>query len=101
MNNAFQSFKNENPALYQAILYQAQAEIRETFEEKKLTNSIMEQSEYLTRAQVCKILHISYPTLYKRIDEGLPKHKIGGRVLFTQSEVDEFVRSRLYPRAKN
>ena len=44
--------------------------------------------EYLTREEVCKILRISKPTLWKYTKQGLiPSYKMGSRVRYIKSEV--------------
>lgn len=54
-------------------------------------------TEWETTEQVTERLHISRPTLYKYLADGLPSHQPGGKGtprLFDPLEVDEWVRSR-------
>jgi len=45
---------------------------------------------FLTRNDICNILHISLPTLWRRTKEGnLKSYKIGRRVLYKKHEVME------------
>ena len=48
------------------------------------------KTEYLTRKEVAALLRISIPTLHELIKTGkLKGYRIGGRVLFNKSEVEE------------
>ncbi len=50
------------------------------------------KEEYLSRKETKNLLRISYPTLNKRSKEGkLQSYKIGGRVLYKQSEIEEAI----------
>lgn len=45
-----------------------------------------------TRYEVCRMAHISLPTLWKRVRDGMiVPVKIGRRVLFTEDEVKRFL----------
>lgn len=51
--------------------------------------SDMEESEWLTREEVCDMLHITYTTLWRKENEGvIKKHKMGRRNLYSKREVD-------------
>ena len=42
----------------------------------------VEEDEWLTRDEVCKMLHITYTTLWRKEEEGsITKHKMGRRVV--------------------
>jgi excisionase family DNA binding protein len=59
------------------------------------------QSCYITRKQVCTILHISIPTVHAWVKKGkLQSYHIGGRTLFKESEVLEAVKAVDYSLAK-
>lgn len=63
--------------------------IRETYQEKETTSN----PEYFSRKQTKEKLHVSYPTLNRFDKEGILKaHKIGGRVLYLSTEVDEAIK---------
>ena len=48
----------------------------------------------LTLVQVSHLLQVSVMTLRRRIYDGtLPHHRIGNRILFTQSDIEAFVES--------
>jgi excisionase family DNA binding protein len=48
-----------------------------------------EETEYLTRKEVCKILRITMPTLYAWVKQGYLKPlRIGFRVLFRKAELE-------------
>jgi excisionase family DNA binding protein len=54
-------------------------------------------SGYITRKQVCGILHISMPTVHAWMKQGkLQSYHIGGRTLFKESEVMEAVEAVSY-----
>ena len=49
-----------------------------------------EEGEWLTRDEVCDMLHITYTTLWRMENGGvIKKHKIGRRNLYSKQEVDE------------
>ena len=49
----------------------------------------IDESERLTREEVCDMLHITYTTLWRKENEGLiKKHKMGRRNLYSKREVD-------------
>ena len=51
--------------------------------------SNIEESEWLTREEVCDMLHITYTTLWRKENEGvIKKHKMGRRNLYSKREVD-------------
>lgn len=53
---------------------------------KKTSN---EEKVWLTREEVCEMLHITYTTLWRKENEGLiSKHKIGRRNLYAKNEVE-------------
>ena len=50
------------------------------------------QKEYLTRKEVCELLHISLSTLYGYTKYGnLVSYRIGGRILYRSEEVQNAV----------
>lgn len=52
-----------------------------------------EEIKYLTRQQVCSLLHISLPTLTDYVKSGLIRcQRIGKRVLFEESDIRAAVR---------
>ena len=51
-----------------------------------------EPEKYLTRTEVCKLLHISLKTLYTReARKEIIAYKIGGRKLYKASEIEQFL----------
>lgn len=61
------------------------------------------KTEYLTRKEVAALLRISIPTLHELVKTGrLKAYRIGGRVLFNKSEVEdslEEIESQKYKRS--
>ena len=56
----------------------------------------IDESEWLTREEVCDMLHITYTTLWRKENEGLiKKHKMGRRNLYFKREVDALFCSTL------
>lgn len=59
---------------------------------KKSLTKASKRSEYLTKKEVAKKLKISIGTLDNWIrDDKIPFHKIGRRVLFKESEIEESI----------
>lgn len=59
---------------------------------KQLFSKTTKQSDYLTKKEVAKKMKISIGTLNNWIkDEKIPFHKIGRRVLFKESEIEEAI----------
>lgn len=51
-----------------------------------------EPDGYITRAEVCKLLHITLPTVHAWMKQGkLKAYHVGGQTLFKESEVMESV----------
>lgn len=60
-----------------------------------------EQSEYITRKEVAKLLKVTLPTLHDWTKLGwLQSYKIGNRVLYKQTEVEESVQQVLFHKHK-
>lgn len=54
-----------------------------------------EEGEWLTREEVCDILHITYTTLWRKENEGvIKKYKMGRRNLYSKKEVTDIFSSR-------
>lgn len=52
--------------------------------------------EWMTREEVCDMLHITYTTLWRKENEGLIlKHKIGRRNLYSKKEVEALLSADL------
>lgn len=48
-----------------------------------------DETEWLTREEVCDRLHITYTTLWRKEKEGvIKKHKMGRRNLYSKKDVD-------------
>lgn len=63
--------------------------------------SELQPAGYITRAQVCKALHITLPTVHAWMKEGkLKAYHIGGRTLFKESEVMASVKPVSYSPTK-
>jgi len=59
------------------------------------------QTQYLSRKEVCVLLKISFPTLSERTKTGmLQSYKIGNRVLYKLSEVEEAINKLSFYRYK-
>lgn len=48
----------------------------------------------LCMAEVCKLLHVSRPTIYDLIAEGLPVIRFGRAVRFSQSSLQDWLKRR-------
>ncbi|MCX6152935.1 MAG: helix-turn-helix domain-containing protein [Candidatus Kapabacteria bacterium] len=49
---------------------------------------IYQNDDLIKIPDVCKLFHVTKPTVHKYMNEGLfPTHRIGGRVFFKKSEV--------------
>jgi excisionase family DNA binding protein len=58
------------------------------------SNPTPEPVKYLTKKQVCDLMFISYPTLDRYVKiKILQRYKIGSRVLFLESEVQQAIRN--------
>ena len=56
----------------------------------------VEEGEWLTREEVCDMLHITYTTLWRKENEGMiKKHKIGRRNLYSKKAVMQILSSTL------
>ena len=54
-----------------------------------------EQKKYYTRAEVCKLLKVSLPTLHSFINKGkITALKIGGRTLFDADAINESIKTK-------
>lgn len=52
----------------------------------------VEEDEWLTRDEVCKMLHITYTTLWRKEEEGtITKHKMGRRNLYSKKEIESLL----------
>lgn len=52
----------------------------------------IQPTEYLTRAEICKLLKIDLSTLYRWTkDSKLPSYGCGNRVYFKRSEVEQII----------
>lgn len=50
----------------------------------------VDEGEWLTREEVCDMLHITYTTLWRKEQEGfVRKHKMGRRNLYSKKEIME------------
>ena len=59
-------------------------------------------NDYITRKDVASLLKISYPTLHDWTKQGwLQSYKIGNRVLYKKSEVENSLRQVLFQKHKN
>ena len=61
-----------------------------------------EEGEWLTREEVCDMLHITYTTLWRKENEGvIRKHKMGRRNLYSKKEVDALFASAIVAEEKD
>ena len=75
-------------------LKEAIAEVLETMVGKNLLaeQKPKDDTEYLTRDELCARLHITYTTLWRMEKRGeIHVHKIGRRNLYTKQEVDALI----------
>lgn len=71
--------------LKSALIPELRKQLSEEFQPK-------EPTEYLTRAEVCKLLKIDQSTLHHWRNKGiLQAHGIGNRVYFKRSEIEEYL----------
>jgi excisionase family DNA binding protein len=62
--------------------------IQEAIKGELSEKSVKKEKKYLTRAEVCHLLHLSLPTIDKAIADGrLKAYRIGGRILFKEEEI--------------
>lgn len=60
-----------------------------------------EESEYITRKEVAKLLKVTLPTLHDWTKLGwLQSYKIGNRVLYKQKEIEESLHQVLFHKHK-
>lgn len=79
-------------------LRQVVTEIVEEVCEKRGLNEkpSVDEGEWLTREEVCTMLHITYTTLWRKEKEGvIKKHKMGRRNLYAKKDVDALFTSVL------
>lgn len=85
----------ENPFL----LVSEKLDRLEILVEKLITLSKVEvaspDDERLTRKEIKSLYKVSYPTIHKYMQMGLPYEKAGRKTLFLRKEVDKFFRSGL------
>ncbi|WP_223558349.1 helix-turn-helix domain-containing protein [Chryseobacterium lathyri] len=72
------------------IIPELKEQLKEQFQPKEPTS-------YLTRNEVCEMLHIDLSTLHRWRKEGtLIAYGLGNRIYFKRNEIDEFInRNRL------
>lgn len=72
------------------IIPELKQQLKEQFQPKEPTS-------YLTRNEVCEMLHIDLSTLHRwRKDGTLIAYGLGNRIYFKRNEIDEFInRNRL------
>jgi excisionase family DNA binding protein len=72
------------------IIPELREQLKEEFQPKEPTS-------YLTRNEVCEMLHIDLSTLHRWRKEGtLIAYGLGNRIYFKRNEIDEFInRNRL------
>lgn len=67
--------------------------VSERLEHKLSGNTTQTTPKYYSRQDVCKLLHITPPTLLKYSNQGrLKAHKIDRRVLYDATEIDNAVK---------
>lgn len=77
-NDLIQEIKKE-------IIPELKEQLKEEFQPKEPTC-------YLTRNEVCKMLHIDLSTLHRWRKEGvLIAYGLGNRIYFKRNEIDEFI----------
>lgn len=65
-------------------------EALQTYHRRNTPTTKKENEEYLSRKEVAELLKISLPTLRKYcLDEQIPSYKLGKKVLFKRSEVEQ------------
>ena len=70
--------------------------VEEVCAKRGLNEKPSEEGEWLTREEVCDMLHITYTTLWRKENEGLiKKHKMGRRNLYSKKEVMDIFSSAI------
>ena len=90
--------KNNIVILNMDDLRQVVTEIVEEVCTKRVLNEkkSIDESEWLTREEVCDMLHITYTTLWRKENEGvIKKHKMGRRNLYSKKEVMDIFSSAM------
>ena len=90
--------KNNIVILNMDDLRQVVTEIVEEVCTKRVLNEkkSIDESEWLTREEVCGMLHITYTTLWRKENEGvIKKHKMGRRNLYSKKEVMDIFSSAM------
>lgn len=85
---------------FRKIIKSAFTECMETITPKERVVEKNTES-FISRKEVAQFLGISLVTLTDWMKQGLPFHKINGRVFFQRSEVIEYVKSDHLPRTKS
>lgn len=52
------------------------------------------RKRWLTRKEACEYLNVSKSTIIRRVAEGLPEVKIGGRVQYDIHDLDQWMEER-------
>ena len=59
------------------------------------------EDEWLSRDDVCRILHITFTTLWRKEKEGIiRRHKIGRRNLYSRNEIEALFATSIEPLTK-
>ena len=74
---------------------QSHAIFAQKFKRKKYSEKPSKgDGDWLTREEVCDMLHITYTTLWRKENDGvIQKHKIGRRNLYNKKEVEALLSS--------
>jgi excisionase family DNA binding protein len=81
------------------LLFRIQQIIEATLSEQP--QQIIKQSDYISRKEVSKLLKVSLPTLHEYTKQGLlQSYKIGKRVLYKQTEVEQSLSQVLFQKHK-
>lgn len=80
-----------NKEQFQDAIYRA---VSRCLDERMMINSSNNEKGFYSRDELCDLLHIAYPTLWRIEKSGLLKsQKVGRKNLYFKQEVDQLVKS--------
>ncbi len=82
-----------NQEQFEDIIYRT---VYRCLEEKHLGKNVEKPEEegFYSRDEICSLLHISYPTLWRIEESGLLKsQKVGRKNLYSKAEVNQLLKS--------
>lgn len=83
-----------NEEQFQDAIYRAVSRCLDERQVDMLSNSSKDEEGYYSRDELCSLLHIAYPTLWRIEKSGmLVSQKVGRRNLYPKQLVDQLVKS--------